>query len=143
MALIDLTDQNVAPQPDFDNLVVRESILERDGGASLDMTGYPLDYLRGGHVVIRPDAGGDLKPMPLNGSNDGYGTLPADHSYYGHVVNTCSARYPFVGVMYGGKINNEIGKNPVAKAAGYFDLTPILTDINDALKNVVYEGDNY
>lgn len=142
MAVVDITTSSTAIGRDLDNLVVRENYTARDGGVTLDTEGYPLPYIRGGHVIIRETATGELKPMPLNGSNDGYGTLPASHTYYGHQIQTCSTDKPFVGVTYHGKINPEIGTDAAAQAAGYFDLTSILSALSAALPHIIYEGDN-
>jgi len=126
---------------DLDSLVVRENYTATDGGVTLDMTGYPRDYIRAGHVIIRTkDADNPglyiYKPMPLNAGGTAYGTLPADHEYYGHSVQSAYASQPHVGVTYHAKINPLI----VNVDAGYFDLAPILTDLQAALTHVIYKG---
>lgn len=142
MAVVDINTGFTAVGRDLDNLVVRENYTARDGGVTLDTTGYPLPYIRAGHVVIRETATGELKPMPLNEDNDGYDALPAGHTYYGHTVQTCATNKPFVGVFYHGKINPVIGTDASAQTAGYFDLTTILAALRSALTHMIYEGDN-
>lgn len=128
---------------DLDNLVVRESYTERDGGVTLDVTGFTKPYIRGGHVVIRTVATPHVyKPMPLNAGGTAYASLPADNEYYGHTVQTVKTSLPTVGVMYNGKINPIVGKDASAQSAGYYDLTAILTDLKTALTHIMYEGDN-
>lgn len=142
MAVVNINTGFTAFDRDLDHLVVRENYTARDGGVTLDTTNYPLPYIRAGHVVIRQTSNGELKPMPLNEDNDGYGTLPEGHTYYGHTVQTCATNKPFVGVFYHGKINPVIGTDASAQAAGYFDLTSILAALRSALTHMIYEGDN-
>jgi len=125
---------------DLDSLVVRENYTATDGGVTLDMTGYPRDYVRAGHVIIRTGTQGSYvyKPMPLNGGGTAYASLPADHEYYGHAVQSVRGSRPFVGVTYHAKINPLV----VNQAAGYFDLASILTALKAALTHVIYKGDN-
>lgn len=140
-ANLNTLSSNVASR-DLDNLVVRESYTERDGGVTLDVTGFAKPYIRGGHIVIKDTTSGELKPMPLNAGGTAYAALPADHEYYGHTVQTVKTSLPTVGVMYHGKINPIIGKDAGAQAAGYYDLTTILAALKAALTHVMYEGDN-
>ena len=228
MAVVDINTGFTAGGRDLDNLVVRENYTARDGGVTLDTAGYPLPYIRAGHVVIRDTVTGELKPMPvtgtgaittlgaitagsaydddtyadvplINGSGSGatanitvsggevtnvelvnagsgyeagdslsadntdlggtgtgfavavttvgafataYDSLPGNHTYYGHTVQTCATNKPFVGVFYHGKINPVVGTDAGAQAAGYFDLTTILTALQAALTHMIYEGDN-
>lgn len=142
MAVVNITTPAQGLGRDLDHLVVRENYTARDGGVTLDTTNYALPNIRAGHVVIRETSTGELKPMPLNGSNDGYGSLPGGHTYYGHTVQSCRTDRPFVGVTYHAKINPVIGTDASAQAAGYFDLTSILSALRAALTHVIYEGDN-
>ena len=53
------------------------------GGRTLDVTGF-TDVIYAGHPIIKDDSTPAIyKPFPLNGINDGYGTLPANHTYAG------------------------------------------------------------
>lgn len=140
MAVVDVNTSPVTLGRDLDALVVRENYTARDGGVTLDMEGFANDFIRAGHVIIRETATGELKPMPVTG--DAYAALPADHTYYGHAVQTVSASKPFVGVTYHGKINPVVGTDASAQAAGYYDLTAILAALQAALPHMIYEGDN-
>lgn len=129
---------------DLDSLVVRENYTATDGGVTLDMADYPRPYLRAGHVIIRTadaeNAGLFIyKPMPVSGEGEDtvYDALPADHEYYGHAVQSAFAAQPHVGVTYHAKINRLV----VNPAAGYFDLSGILEDLEAALTHVIYKGD--
>ena len=127
---------------DLDSLVVRENYTATDGGVTLDMTGYARDYIRAGHVIIRTADTANpglfiYKPMPLNAGGTAYATLPANHTYYGHAVQSAYASQPHVGVTYHAKINPLV----VNADAGYFSLASILTALQTALTHVIYKGD--
>lgn len=131
----DLIQQGVAPSPDLDNIVMREVYTSRDGGATVNFTGYPRNYIRAGHVLIKD--GGDIKPLGLNEAGDGYEAVD-EQDIYGHAVQTVGADNPLVGVCYHGKFNPEV----VDASAGYFDAKPILDDLKEAIPHMIYEGDN-
>ena len=85
-----------------DPIVIRVFGKSIIGGRMLDTTDYTGDYIRKGQLVIRDEANGVSKPMPLNSDKDGYGSLPANHVYEGVAKSTVSVDEPFVGVMYEG-----------------------------------------
>lgn len=72
------------------------------GGANLDMTGYPLDYIRAGSLVIKQE--GKFKPMPVSEDGKAYVALPEGAEYAGVVVNTKPKDEPLVGVMTQGVV---------------------------------------
>lgn len=130
----------------YDSLVVREYYTSTDGGVSLDTTGFTKPYIRSGHIIIRTtaaEADGSylFKPMPLNAGGTAYAALPADHQYYGFLVQSVPTSKPFAGVTQHAKINPLVGKNATAQAAGVYDMTSLLTALKAALPHVIFQGD--
>ena len=146
MAIADLTSGSVAYADGYDSVVIVDNFKSKRGGATLDTTGYPLPYIRAGHVIIQETATGELKPMPLNGTNDGYGSLPGGHTYYGILINTVKTDRPFAGIMFEGTVNPEVGTLADAQAQGYFDISGILSAVQTAFRgidnNIKFIGDN-
>lgn len=138
MATVDLAQDEAIFSDGYDGIVVVNNYTSKRGGVTLDVTGYPLPNIRAGHVIIKETSTGEFKPMPLNGTNDGYGTLPGGHTYYGHAVQSVRTADARVGVMYHGEINDLV----VAPEAGVFDLSGILSDLKTALPHMMYTGDN-
>jgi hypothetical protein len=48
-----------------DNVVIVDVFASIRGGRSLDVTGFPENVIKAGHVIIQETATGTLKPMPL------------------------------------------------------------------------------
>lgn len=146
MAVADLTSGSVAYAEGYDNVVIVDNFKSKRGGATLDTTGYPKPQIRAGHVIIRQTSDGELKPMPLNGNADGYGTLPGGHTYYGILINSIRTDKPFAGIMFSGTVNSEVGKSADAKAQGYFDISGILSAVQTAFRgidnDIKFIGDN-
>lgn len=138
MAIADLTNVGIQLGRNLDTLVVVDNFQSKRGGVTLDVTGFPKASIRGGHVVIKATATGELKPMPLNAGGTAYAALPADHTYYGHVVNSVLTSKPFVGITRRAVINHKV----VDAANGYFDMAPILTALKGALTLIDYLADN-
>ena len=105
MAIADLTNGKVQFGRNLDTLVIVDNFQSKRGGVTLDVTGFSKPYIRGGHVVIKETATGELKPMPLNSAGTAYDTLPVGHTYYGHVVNSVLTSKPFVGITRRGVVN--------------------------------------
>ncbi len=142
--LIDLQSNPVSFGDGYDSLVVREYYTSTDGGVSLDTTGFTNPYIRSGHIIIRKtaaEADGTylFKPMPVTGN--AYAALPADHQYYGFLVQSVPTDKPFAGVTQHAKINPLVGANAAAQAAGVYDMTSLLTDLKEALPHVIFQGD--
>lgn len=76
------------------------------GGTSLDVTGYPLDTIKAGHVIIKETATGVLKPMPLASGNATYDSLPSGHTYEGlsYAEDVPKSR-PITSVLTAGEVN--------------------------------------
>lgn len=143
---IDLQSNPVSFGDGYDSLVVREYYTSTDGGVSLDTTGFTKPYIRSGHIIIRKtaaEADGTylFKPMPLNAGGTAYAALPADHQYYGFLIQSLPTSKPFAGVTQHAKINPLVGTNAAAQAAGVYDMTGLLTALKAALPHVIFQGD--
>src|SRR5690606_37809666 len=136
MAIADLTNASVSYADGYDNVVIVDNFKSKRGGATLDTEGYPLPYIRAGHVIIEETSTGELKPMPLNGTNDGYGTLPGGHTYYGILIQSIRTDKPFAGIMFEGTVNPVVGTIAAAQAQGYFDISGILSAVQTAFRGI-------
>lgn len=146
MAVANLNDPARSYGDGYDSVVIVDNFKSKRGGVTLDTTGYPLPHIRAGHVLIKETATGEIKPMPLNGTNDGYGTLPGGHTYYGILINSVRTDKPFAGVMFSGTVNPVIGTIAAAQAQGYFDISGILSAVQTAFRgidnDIKFIGDN-
>lgn len=138
MAIADLTNGKVQFGRNLDTLVIVDNFQSKRGGVTLDVTGFSKPYIRGGHVVIKETATGELKPMPLNSAGTAYDTLPVGHTYYGHVVNSVLTSKPFVGITRRGAVNHKV----VDASIGYYDMATILADLKTNLTLIDYLADN-
>ncbi len=89
MAIINLQNESQNVITGNDNIVIIDNLQSVRGGRSLDMTGYPHDFLHAGHVIIK-DAAEEYKPMPITGEGSIVslgtivpGTLYTDGTYTG------------------------------------------------------------
>lgn len=148
MAKANLNNDAKSYADGYDSVVIVDNFKSKRGGATLDTTGYLLDYIRAGHVIIRATADGELKPMSIEVSGDThvYSALPGGHTYYGILSNTIRKNKPFAGIMLEGTVNSEVGKDAAAQAQGYFDISGILTAVQTAFRgidnNIKFIGDN-
>lgn len=97
-----------------DTIVVPRVFETVIGGRTLDTTGYTPEVIPAGHVVIKEDATGNHKPMPVNGTS--YAALPSNHSIVGVVISTVDTKKPFVGICVRGTVNEEASPYPVTSA---------------------------
>lgn len=88
-----------------DSIVIRRYLGGITGGRSLDMTDFPDEYVKGGHIVIRETASDVFKPMPV--SDGAYSMLPSGCEYVGVVVRTKPANKAMVGIMNNGEVNDQ------------------------------------
>lgn len=133
MPIVDM----ITPQEDFinpnDSIVIVDNFASIRGGRTLDVTGFPLEHIWGGHPIIRETASDELKPLPLNGTNDGYAVLPEGHTYEGILVATIPAKSPFAGIMTQGTVNHKCMQ---------FDSSGILTALETALPLIDFRSDD-
>lgn len=125
---VDLVDEGVNIDNSLDSIVIIDNQFSIPGGKSLDVTGYPLDVLKAGHILIKETATGNYKPMPLAVGNAAYAALPADHTYVGVLVATILTKRPFAGVMLEGYVNENASPFPVATIKAAF-MTATLNEI--------------
>jgi len=117
---INLVDDTINIDTSKDGIVIIENIVSIRGGKALDVTGYPLDVLNAGHVLIKETATGNYKPMPLAAGNVAYDALPAGHTYAGILVATILTKRPAAGVMTWGVVNEVSSPFPVATIKSAF-----------------------
>lgn len=111
-----LNNENKSFETGNDTIVVPRVFETVIGGRTLDTTGYTPEVIKAGSVVIKEDATGDHKPMPLNGDADAYAALPAGHSIVGVVISSVDTKKPFVGISVRGSVNEEASPYPVTAA---------------------------
>ena len=97
----------------MDPVVIRKYIAGITGGRTLDVSGFPLDIIKAGYVVICDTANDTYKPMPLAAGNEAYGTLPASHEYVGVLVRSVSKEAPLAAIMYSGEVNDVASPFPI------------------------------
>jgi len=127
MAISDLTNEKQFIINDKDNIVIVDVFEEVRGGRTLDVTGYPLNIINAGHVIIKETSINEYKPMPI--ASDGadgykYDNLPAGHEYAGILINTIRTIRPFAGIMLRGTVNYS---------AAPYDVTEIMDDMRESL----------
>lgn len=126
----------------YDGIIIVDNFKSKRGGATLDVTDFPLPSIRAGHVIIKETATGEFKPMPLNGDADEYAALPGGHTYYGILINSILTAKPFAGIMFEGTMNDTI----IDPANGVFDISGIKAAVQTAFRaidnNIKFIGDN-
>lgn len=132
MAVADLTNASTRLASGKETVVVRSVLETITGGRTLDVTGYPHDEIKAGHVIIKETATGEFKPMPLNVEGTAYSTLPEGHEYAGILISTIRKDKPFAGILIRGSVNPN---------AAPFPMTAILTAVKTALPLVTFLAD--
>jgi hypothetical protein len=122
---VNLVDDVVNVDSSLDSIVIIENIVSIRGGKSLDTTGYTLDVLKAGHIIIKETATGNYKPMPLAAGNAAYDALPSGHTYVGVLVATILTKRPFAGVMIEGYVNEPASPYPVATIKAAFQTATL------------------
>ena len=110
--MVDLNHEDEFVDTGNDAIVIIKYIEGITGGRSLDMTGFPLKVIQGGHIVIKK--GGVYKPMPIEGKV--YAALPAGYAIAGVVVTSKLATEAMVGIMTRGSVNQIASPFPVTDA---------------------------
>ena len=125
---VDLNDNGVNIDNSKDSIVIIDVIAAIRGGKSLDTTGYTLDVINAGHIIIKETATGNYKPMPLTTGNTVYDALPAGHTYAGVLIATILTKRPFAAVMLEGYVNENATPFSVATIKAAF-MTATLNEI--------------
>jgi hypothetical protein len=115
-----------------DSIVIVDNFQSIRGGRSLDVTGYGLDVIQAGHVIIMQTSNKEYKPMPLAVGNAAYDALPAGHTYTGILIASILTKKPFAGIMVRGTVN---------PAAAPFPMTTILSAVKTALPLIDFRED--
>lgn len=116
-----------------DNKVIVQDLGDIAGGRTLDVTGFAPDVIYAGHPIIKDDSNPAVyKPLPLNATNNGYGTLPEDHTYAGILKASILKSKPAAGILVRGKVNPN---------AMQFDPSSILEDLKEALPLIDFRTD--
>lgn len=111
-----LNDEKKSFDTGNDTIVVPRVFETVVGGRTLDVTGYTPEVIKAGSVVIKEDATGNHKPMPVNGGATAYAALPAGHTIVGIVISTVDTKKPFVGISVRGSVNEVASPYPVTAA---------------------------
>lgn len=111
-----LNDEKKSFDTGNDTIVVPRVFETVVGGRTLDVTGYTPEVIKAGSVVIKEDATGNHKPMPLNSGAAAYAALPAGHTIVGIVISTVDTKKPFVGISVRGSVNEVASPYPVTTA---------------------------
>lgn len=122
-AIAEMTKKGNEFTDGMDAIVIRRAGACLIGGKTLDMSGFPDDFVKAGHIVIHESATDTYKPLGV--SNGAYSALPTGHTYQGVVRASKPKDYPFVSVMYEGEVNDN--------ASPY----PLTDDIKTALKTAL------
>lgn len=131
MATVNLQNARKEVITGNDNVVIVNHFDGIRGGRTLDVTGYTLETIKAGHVIVKTSAG-DYAPMPLNSGNDAYATLPDGASYAGYLVASIETKKPFAAIMTRGTINPK---------ASPYKLDSILAAVKAALPLIDYQED--
>ncbi|MGL4584104.1 MAG: hypothetical protein ACRCVU_14125 [Flavobacterium sp.] len=117
-----------------DSIVILLNTYTLEGGRVLDVTGFAPNAIQAGHIVIRENATGTYKPMPISGEE--FGELPADHKFAGIVVASVDkvTQGGGVGVMVQGAVNK--------KAMPYKIPTALEAGLKTALNQIYFSYDN-
>lgn len=114
-----------------DSIVIVEYISGVPGGRTLNVTGFAPDVIPAGHLVIEETATGDLKPMPVEGTD--YAALPAGHTYAPYVVVASVLKTKaMVGLMDRGTVNH---------LAMTYNIATILAAVKTAIPHIIFRAD--
>lgn len=117
----------------MDPVVIRKYIAGIIGGRTLDVSDYPLDIIKAGHIVIQSTTDETVfKPMPLAEGNTAYSTLPSNFQYVGVVMCSKPKSDPRVGIMYNGEVND---------VASPFSIDSIKSALKAALPTLTFMHD--
>lgn len=127
---IDLLSRETFEDDTKEAVVILKVLDTIQGGVTLDTTGFTPDYIKKGHVLIKVNATGVIKPLGVTGT--AFSALPADHSYYGICLTKQPKTEPLVGVMIQGAVNYK---------AMPYSATTILAAMSTALVNINFRSD--
>lgn len=115
----------------MDAIVIRRIGACLIGGKTLDMSSFPDDFVKAGHIVIHDTATDTYKPLGV--SSGAYSALPSGCTYEGVVLASKPKETPFVSVMYTGEVNDNASPYPLTDA--------IKTALKSALPGLYFKHD--
>lgn len=130
MAVANLSNTVDSISDGNDSIVIINNVQSKQGGATLDTTGFTPEVIKAGHVIIQETATGNYKPMPVSGA--AYAALPAGHTYAGVLVASIRTAKPFAGILIMGVVN---------PAAMPYPLTPIAAAFKTAIPTIAFQQD--
>ena len=98
----------------MDAVVIRRVEACLIGGKTLDMSDFPDDFVKAGHIVVHETATDTYKPLGV--SNGAYSALSSGCEYVGVVRASKPKEEPFVSIMYAGEVNDNASPYPLTDA---------------------------
>lgn len=130
-AVANMTQKGKAYSDGMDAVVIRRRGACIIGGKTLDMSGFPDDFVKAGHIVIHETATDTYKPLGV--SNGAYSALPTGCTYEGVVLASKPKETPIVSIMYTGEVNDNASPYPLTDS--------IKTALNSALPDLYFKHD--
>lgn len=122
-----LNNEGIIIETGNESIVIVNHVDGIRGGKTLDVTGVTEDVIKVGHIIIKEDATGIHKPMPVSGTS--YDSLPEGHSYVGVLEASILKSKPFAAILIDGTVND---------AASPYAVT---SDMKTALKKILFVAD--
>lgn len=99
-----------------DNIVIVQAVTHLPGGVSLNVDDLDdsVKVISAGHILIREDATGDVKPLGV--TSGAYDTLPTGYSYLGVLKASVLKSNAQASVVLGSVINAAASPYPVTYA---------------------------
>lgn len=130
---LQLTKTNDVVDVSKDSIVILLNTFTLNGGRVLDVSDFTPNVINAGHVIIREDATGKYKPLPISGKK--FAALPEEHSYAGIQVASVNktTQGGGVAVMVQGAVNTK---------AMPYDISDIEAEMKAALNQIYFTHDN-
>lgn len=122
-----LNNEGIIIETGNESIVIVNHVDGIRGGKTLDVTGVTEDVIKVGHIIIKEDATGIHKPMPVSGTS--YDSLPEGHSYVGVLEASILKSKPFAAILIDGTVNDAASPYAVTSA------------MKTALKKILFVAD--
>lgn len=113
-AIANMTQKGKEVSDGMDSVVIRRMGACLIGGKTLDVSDFPDDFVKAGHIVIHETSTDTYKPLGV--SSGAYSSLPNGCTYEGVVLASKPKERPFVSVMYTGEVNDNASPYPLTDA---------------------------
>lgn len=97
----------------FDSIIIKKDLGDVDCGVTLDVSSFPDNVVKAGHLLIQNDTTKAVSPLNLNSDGNAYVNLPNGSSYYGINKTSVMKSLPMVGVLRIGIVNAAAAKNAI------------------------------